>query len=337
MKTFIIWMTTDCNMNCTYCYEGRDKKHINISEDILQQTLLFIQKYMASYQDEELVVDFHGGEPLLQYDKVIYAVKTLREKYGEGIRFGITTNGTIMTDNVLKLLTNEFDYSLTVSLDGEEKYHNMNRKMKTGEGSYEKAMQTALSILKIRKDVRIRMTVNSRNVCNFCNNVLHLLNMGFSVIAPAIDYFDLSWDQDSMYLLENQLIDLKRCLKDMDKENIRVGLVDDYRQQKIGICLGGLTSFHINPKGQIYPCSYAVGELQYLIGDVKNGINNEKVKWFQTINDVKNMDCMGCGHEEACLASRCKLLNYYITNNLYLPAPTVCTVENIKKRVGLIE
>lgn len=324
-------------MDCTYCYEGRNKENTNISEDVLQQTLLFIQKYMAHYQDEELVVDFHGGEPLLQYDKIFYAVESLRKTFARRIRFGITTNGTIMTDSVLKLLTSEFDYSLTVSLDGEEKYHNMNRKMKTGEGSYEKAMQTALSILRLRKDVKIRMTVNSQNVSNFCNNVLHLLNLGFSVIAPAIDYFDSSWDQDSMNLLENQLIELKKRLKNINIDNIRVGLVDDYRPRKLGICLGGLTSFHINPIGQIFPCSYAVGELQYMIGNVENGINDEKVKWFQTLNSEKNKDCMGCGHEEACIASRCKLLNYYITNDFYLPAPTVCTVENIRKRIGLIE
>lgn len=337
MKTFLIWLTTNCNMDCIYCYEGRDKENLNMSEDMLQQTILFIQQYMASYQDEDLVVDFHGGEPLLQYDKVIYAVKSLRKIFGGGIRFGITTNGTIMTDSVLELLCKEFEYSLTVSLDGEEKYHNMNRKMKTGEGSYEKAMQTALNLLKIRKDVRIRMTVDTHNVSNFCNNVLHLLNLGFSVIAPAIDYFDLSWNQDNMNVLENQLIELKKQLQNMNKDDINVGLVDDYRKRKIGLCLGGIASFHINPKGEIYPCSYAVGESQYKIGDIKNGLNNEKVKWFQDLNSVKNMDCMGCGHEESCLASRCKLLNFFVTNNYYLPAPTVCSLENIKKKVSLNE
>lgn len=335
MQSFTIMFTTNCNMDCTYCYEGRNKASINISDDILQQTLLFIQRYMESYQDEELLVYFHGGEPLLQYDKVMYAVKVLRKKFGERVLFGITTNGTIMNDNILRVLTKEFNFSLTVSLDGEERSHNVNRKLKTGEGSYEKAIQTALNLLQIRKDVRIRMTVNPLNVDSFCNNVLHFLNLGFSIIAPAIDYFDHSWNQDNMNRLENQLTELKKRLKERNNDNISVGLVDDYRQEKIGSCSGGLTSFQINPKGEIYPCSYAVGNSKYMIGDVENGINDEKVNWFQNINNVRNIDCIGCGHEEACLASRCKLLNLYITNNFYSPAPTVCMVENIKKKVSL--
>ena len=29
---YVIWVTTDCNMKCKYCYEGQNKKHLKLDK-----------------------------------------------------------------------------------------------------------------------------------------------------------------------------------------------------------------------------------------------------------------------------------------------------------------
>lgn len=239
-----------------------------------------------------------------------------------------------MTDDILSLLCAEFDYSLTVSLDGIEQYHNLNRKMKNGEGSYNKALSMATKLLDLRNDIRIRMTVDSQTANFFCENVWHFVEKGFTTIVPVIDYFDSSWDQASMDAFEEQLIMLKEKVIVQNDKGLYIGMIDDYRTSKIGDCLGGINSYHISPKGEIYPCAYVVGNFQYIIGNVIDGLNYEKIMIYQNICKGKNRKCDGCGHEEACISSRCKLLNMITMGDYYSPSPIVCNVENIKKKIS---
>lgn len=69
MQAFAIWVTTYCNMDCKYCYEGSDKENLNISDQVLEQTLQFIQKYMMLHNEDDVIVDFHGENPYYSLKK----------------------------------------------------------------------------------------------------------------------------------------------------------------------------------------------------------------------------------------------------------------------------
>lgn len=329
MQSFAIWVTTNCNMACTYCYEGMNKDNFNISDSLLEQTLLFIEKYMNSYPKEEIIVDFHGGEPLLQFERIKYAVNRLKEKFKERVKFGITTNGTIISEEIVKFLTDNFHYSLSISIDGNALTHDLNRRLKNGEGSYRIVIKNAKRFLEKREDIRIRMTVNSRTVGSLSSNVYNLINEGFKFIVPSIDYFDTDWDNEKMLVLQEQITDLREKIKN-NLCHVKVGLIEDYKSKSIGICTGGKNSYHINSNGVIYPCAFVVGKQNYVIGNVISGLDNDKIEFFEKINKLSNTQCMGCSNESACISSRCKFLNKVITNDYYTPAVTVCNVENVK-------
>lgn len=336
MQSFAIWVTTNCNMNCTYCYEGENKKDSNISNETLEQTLSFIKRYMLSFKDEKIIVDFHGGEPLLQFDKIQYAVKDLLGKFEENISFGITTNGTIVSEEIFKFLTENFHYSLSISLDGNRKTHNMNRKLKNGAGSYEIVIKNAKKFLAIRDDVRIRMTINSKTVDSLYSSIDSLIDSGFKIIAPAIDYFDNEWDKEKMEILQEQIILLKEKLRNKQAQ-INMGLINNYSKKAIGICTGGTNSYHISPDGYIYPCAFVVGKQEHVIGDVFTGLDDNRIRTFRKINETIINICKGCSHELACISVRCRLLNKIITGDYYTPASSVCSVENIKHRIYCIK
>lgn len=53
MQSFAIWVTSSCNMQCSYCYEGKEKENFNMSQQTLKDSISFIEERM-----EHMVIFF---------------------------------------------------------------------------------------------------------------------------------------------------------------------------------------------------------------------------------------------------------------------------------------
>lgn len=333
MQSFAIWVTSSCNMQCSYCYEDKEKENFNMSQQTLKDSISFIEERMEHCPDEDLIVDFHGGEPLLQFDKIKYAIEKLNKLFDKRVKYGITTNGTILTEDILKYLVENFEYSLSISIDGAKETHDLKRRLKGGKGSFDVVIKNARRILERRKDVRVRMTVDSTTVNALFSNVCALNEEGFKLIVPGIDYFDPEWNQDKMAILYEQMLLLKTEIQ-KGTLTAQVGLLDDYHNATVRVCTGGWNSFHINPHGEIYPCAFVEGDSKYVIGNVCEGLDLKKVQWFHSINKGPVKGCENCAHEQGCISTRCKILNEILVGNFYKPSPVICNVENLKYRIS---
>ncbi|MCS5707958.1 4Fe-4S cluster-binding domain-containing protein [Candidatus Berkiella cookevillensis] len=66
-----------CNINCSYCYFFNDKdksflKHPKyISLKMIEDVCHFLRVGIEKLKIENLVIIFHGGEPLLQKKKIL--------------------------------------------------------------------------------------------------------------------------------------------------------------------------------------------------------------------------------------------------------------------------
>lgn len=60
-------------MDCTYCYE-RNKMVRSISYDVLDDIVNFIVDQQRSCSDKTVSVVTHGGEPLIEFDKIQYFI-----------------------------------------------------------------------------------------------------------------------------------------------------------------------------------------------------------------------------------------------------------------------
>lgn len=90
--------------------------------------------------------------------------------------------------SILKYLVENFEYSLSISIDGAKETHDLKRRLKGGKGSFDVVIKNARRILERRKDVRVRMTVDSTTVNALFSNVCALNEEGFKLIVPGIDY-----------------------------------------------------------------------------------------------------------------------------------------------------
>ncbi|MCP5052004.1 MAG: radical SAM protein, partial [bacterium] len=146
--TFIV--TDSCNFRCTYCVQKKEK---NVIENAtIKRAVDFFYPHFKT--DGTVHIGFYGGEPLMAYDQVRYAVELIRGRNTtakKDTRFSLTTNGTFLTDEMLELF-NENRFSLMLSFDGLAQ--DMGRK----KGSIEKTVE---AMNKIRRYPDIDFEINS--------------------------------------------------------------------------------------------------------------------------------------------------------------------------------
>lgn len=79
MFSFTLYITTDCNLKCQYCYEDYHN-HYQLNEKTLVDSLEFIMNYGDR---GKVLIDFLGGEPLLKKNLIYQAVSYIKNNYPE--------------------------------------------------------------------------------------------------------------------------------------------------------------------------------------------------------------------------------------------------------------
>lgn len=127
LRQLILQVTQNCNLRCKYCvysgsYVNRTHTKKRMSFEIAKQAVDF---YFAHNTNKDAgVISFYGGEPLLEME-LIKKIVVYSEKLYEGkeLRFNMTSNATLLTDEIADFLY-EHNFNLTISLDGPEEVHN---------------------------------------------------------------------------------------------------------------------------------------------------------------------------------------------------------------------
>lgn len=114
MYNFTLYMTTDCNFKCQYCYEDYHN-HYQLNEKTLVDSL----EFMMNYGDRgKVLIDFLGGEPLLKKDLIYKAVAYIKDNYPEReVKYYITTNCSMMDDRFIAFMK-ENHFTVRLSFDG---------------------------------------------------------------------------------------------------------------------------------------------------------------------------------------------------------------------------
>ncbi len=320
-----LWVATGCNLSCKYCYETNKVSSL-MTEDTVDNTFVFIKNEMAQQNDTHLSIQFHGGEPLLNMEIIKYATVTAKQFF-PSLSFSITTNGTLLDEDIVRFLVdNRFDVS--ISIDGKEQTHNLNRLHKDGSGSFTDTYN-GLTIAKkyLYNNIRIRMTVTPETLPLLYDNVTYFVNMGLRPIWVLDTLYD--WTDE---LLDEYFIQYKNILKAYANTAKYQYMFMSASRKKSSQCNGGKNSFHITPEGDIYPCIYAVGLTSYKIGNVRTGYNISNISQYIG-NSELSPHCITCRNQDNCSAKRCKLLNMIINNNPYQPVKALCNAEKISSKI----
>ena len=320
---YTIWLTYACNLKCAYCYE-EEKRNLFLSKERAKQLIDFIKNRSNTYSDNNISIVLHGGEPMLNYEVLCYIVESLK-MWDKNISISMTTNGTLINeDNIEFILDNIND--LSISIDGTAKDHNANRKYRDGTGSFVDTVKSIDKILEKKGDTIARMTVTPETVKNLYDNVKFLYDTGFKLISPIINQYDNGWSDDTMAILEEQLLQLSYFCNSQAKE-LHIGMLEKMKNRKKSQCCPDMT-LNIDAKGDIYPCVYVVGDKRFLMGNIIDGINNERLLEIKHINAKELKQCSGCSWKDYCHGYRCKFLNFAISGE-YNPGYAACRLEHV--------
>lgn len=154
--SFLIKIASRCNLACDYCYmyfhadQSWRQQPAIMSEATRKKLAQRIGEYVKSEQLEQVVVVFHGGEPLLAgVNSIVETAKWIREHAPDYTRidFSVQTNGTLLDESTLKILAQD-NIGVSLSIDGPQEMHDKHRVDHKGQSSFFKVSK-ALELLKL--------------------------------------------------------------------------------------------------------------------------------------------------------------------------------------------
>ena len=312
VKALCLHVAHDCNLGCKYCFAEEGEYHGRraiMSYEVGRKALDFL--IANSGNRRNLEVDFFGGEPLMNWEVVKQLVAYGRSKekeFNKNFRFTMTTNGMLMTDEVVDFLNKEMA-NVVLSIDGRKEINDKMRPTRNGKGSsYDIIMPKFKKFAKSRgdKSYYIRGTFTKYNL-DFANDVLHFADEGFKeisvepvVAAPEEDYAiheeHLPQILEEYDRLAKEYIKRKKAGNGFNFFHFNIDLTQGpCVAKRLSGCGSGTEYLAVTPWGDLYPCHQFVGQEQFLLGTVDTGITNTEVRdEFKLCNVYAKEKCRNC-------------------------------------------
>lgn len=332
IKAMCLHVAHTCNLNCEYCFAGQGRYHGKdaiMSFEVGKKALDFLVENSGSRHNLE--VDFFGGEPLVSFNVVKELVKyarSIEKEKNKHFRFTLTTNGVLLNDDVIDFLNKEMD-NVVLSLDGRKEVNDLKRKRLDGKGSYDIIVPHFQNFVKKRgnKEYYMRGTF-TRNNLDFTNDIFHMLDLGFTELSmepvvskPDTDYALREEDLDKIYeqyeILAKEMIKRRREGKPFTFYHYMIDLTGGpCIYKRITGCGSGTEYLAVSPNGDFYPCHQFVGEKEFLMGNVNEGITNTKLRdEFKLCNVYSHKECENCWAKLYC-SGGCSANSYHTTGSI---------------------
>ncbi len=229
----ILVMTLRCNNNCQYCQVSRIENKLDSYDISINALKLSIDLIMQS-PNPNLTLEFQGGEPLLVFDKIKFAVEystTLGIQKNKNIQFVICTNLSLISEEILDFCR-ENKILISTSLDGPEKLHNLNRQS-LKRNNYKTTIE-AINLCRDRlghDKVSALMTTSKESLKYPREIVREYFDQGFTNIflRPINPYGFALNNKSQMYHAKDFILFYKTALDEILKINLQGKLfIEDY-------------------------------------------------------------------------------------------------------------
>ncbi len=347
VKALCLHIAHDCNLACRYCFaeEGEYKGHRELmSVKVGKAALDFLVKNSGNRRNLE--VDFFGGEPTMNFGVVKEIVaygRSLEEKYDKHFRFTLTTNGVLLNDEIEDFVNRECD-NVVLSIDGRKDVHDYMRPMRGGQGSYDLILPKFKKLAESRHQQRyyVRGTFTRKNL-DFSSDVIHLADEGFEQISmepvvgqPEEPYSIREEDLPQIYEEYDKLAEeIIRREKEGRPFNFFHFMIDlsggPCVAKRLSGCGSGTEYLAVTPWGDLYPCHQFVGEEEFLLGNVYDGIQKPEIcNDFRACNVYTKPKCRECFARFYC-SGGCAANSYHFHGNINDAYDLSCDLE--RKRV----
>ena len=347
IKALCLHVAHTCNLNCSYCFASQGKyqgERALMSFEVGKRALDFLMENSGDRRNLE--VDFFGGEPSLNFDvvkRLVEYARSVEKERGKNFRFTYTTNGMVLTDEMMDFLNREC-HNVVLSLDGRREVNDRFRVDYSGKGSYDTIVPNFKKLVESRggKGYYVRGTFTHHNT-DFTNDIFHMADLGFTelsmepvVCAPedpcALTEEDLPIVCEQYEILAKEMIKRKKEGRPFTFYHYMLDLKNGpCIYKRITGCGSGTEYMAVTPWGELYPCHQFVGDEKYSLGDIFNGVKNKEVQdGFRKCNAYARPECRDCWARLYC-SGGCAANAYHATGSINGVYKYGC--ELFKKRI----
>lgn len=297
-----ILTTLACNLSCPYCYEN--KTGDSMSEDVVEQVVHWVFDHLSG--KKILSVNWFGGEPLLN----LKAIRLLSNAFMSfcketNIKYiaGITTNGCLLTSEMVEAIEICNIYDVQVTLDGSKSFHDKMKYFADGEGSYCQIVSNIINYCLVSKShnpLRIRINVSDENyesIERLLDELPNIVKEHSSVFFRYVYPTETSgWKEYSAERAgQNPYKGIYELLKMANNKGYHIENRCD--TNNFFFCEADNPNFYtIDPRGYLYLCVHDY-KPEFAIGHVSEDILSCKQSQylsFRNVSVLNDKECMDC-------------------------------------------
>ncbi|MBU2595812.1 radical SAM protein [Patescibacteria group bacterium] len=317
LGTFLLHLvpTTNCQLDCVYCYEdGIDRTKV-VSDNKIPEILSWIDSYLAANELHLMRIVWHGGEPLLYPNKLRDTMPSLleiAERRGIPLETQVVTNGVMATADILEFLSGYNLGRLQITLDGPPEVHDSRRYRRgTKAGSFAEIHSNMLAALNQgfvqRIDVRVNLDIQNQGKLErlfailAADGVQDNIHLSLGIITNTLPNESCSGGANNYFdvygFSEDQAVE----------EYLKVAaLAKSYGFQPPGELIVGPWcvarhphAWTVGPDGEIYKCLSTVGRPEHVVGHLPEVPSNDAVTSY-TLRRIADCLDQGCNMVPIC-------------------------------------
>ena len=318
-------VTEKCNLQCTYCYQTNKSPKVMSWETAKACVDLLFRMWeeddpngFINKKTEFLVLDFIGGEPMLQVglmdricDYFMQKALSINPRWAETFMISMASNGTIYFTPEVQAFLRKWDrrLSYSVSMDGQKEMHDACRVFPDGSGSFDmaKAAQDDYNAHHYTSS-GTKATISWQNMPFLDTTIKYYVDQGYKRIH-ANTVYEENWTPEQAAFFYTKLKQIADFLLSLDGK-VEISLFDERmfhpRDDMEQTWCGGYDSMlAFDTEGNCFPCiRYMDSSLDgkappVIIGDAWNGL-------WKTPEQKHFHDCLSCvtwtsQNDEECL------------------------------------
>jgi len=328
LNTMTIFLTTNCNLRCKYCYASGGENPYNIDFN-------FVKKALNYLNGQNYNISFHGGgEPFQAFDLMKKIADYARMKFKK-VSLGVSTNGMLTNEKIDWIIDN---YNvINLSADGPPIIQNMQRPLAGNKPSgvwLEKVLKT-FDEQGWSGKIWIRSTISSFSVKKTEEIVDYFHKFGISnlhfeplfetgraiktkISAPKMDDY-VNYYLAALELAERYGMNLKSTFLPIEK--------------KVTFCGAAGSNFSLTTDGFVSACHEApcgaAGPKLFIYGkyDKKKKkilINQRRLNFLKTRTVYEMNSCQKCIAKWGC-AGGCLIKCFWKTGSIFKPYKEYCS------------
>lgn len=308
-----------CNLACKYCFLGnndKEKRSNFVLENMTKETAdkaieFFVRQIKNSgldNEDNKPVIIFYGGEPLVNYDVLVYTaerINSLRDKEIclKNAEMSMVSNGLLLTEErALKL--KELGVSIAISVDGFTAEANAMRVDVAGNNVFSKILNTLDMCKRVGVDISLSVTLSEETIKN-TKDILELVDkygvrsFGFNIMMSDENFvIPQEYNEKAAQFIIDEFIELRKrgIYEDRIMRKLKAFSKSQVYFSDCAATGGG--QIVVAPNGQVGICHGCLHNKQYFVSNVDDADfdatkDKDFVEWSQ-LTPINKEECQDC-------------------------------------------